>query len=618
MKKRNIIRPTGLKGNDQLNRMRELMGNSNINENVNRYVVELTKMGPDGKVYGIVRENQEYYIKVTDKTKNIVAEDFQYMGGLMNKKSKSFPSYAKAIKNLNLKFMSLKEAIGESGQVNIFKNDNLLKEHHPLKADMKLSDTKGIGDGQEYVVNKKGSKLSYDNKEGKGKDGFGDNVAKKDSMDELEDVKLNETESFIDEILGEIMDDELPPTELQDKWYIEDIEREQEEYDEAQADAYLSSMEAHEDPDHVPFEYGIDEMLGDLEQPAEKKKINERFFDEALGGLKNSLFGDGPIPTKLDNKLKNAIGRAYFDAMSVNPTKTKKIGLYQDSDNTLYYFDDGQKVFVRSADEAYDLIEIFVNVVLETIHGRGIMNLKDALKMVSTSAPKGTDGHQRPGSGGDIYESNIDVKSVLKEMRFDERTTGLFEDEEEDYNLDEEKYVVKVDAPEKEEDIFGGEEDSLDSLEDMGDDEPMGDDKPFDDEPFDAGVEADEDEDPEKFIQQLAGKIGTSLRSYTNERGEPDLELEKYVINSVISATHTSEMDEEDQKDIIKKVKMAGAGSDVDDKDIEADEDEKPEEEELDIDVEMDDSEDESKDELDELKESANVFKHLSLKKKDK
>ena len=368
MKKRNIIRPTGLKGNDQLNRMRELMVNSNINENVNRYVVELTKMGPDGKVYGIVRENQEYYIKVTDKTKNIVAEDFQYMGGLMNKKNKSFPSYAKAIKNLNLKFMSLKEAIGESGQVNIFKNDNLLKEHHPLKADMKLSDTKGIGDGKEYVVDKKGSELSYDNKEGKGKDGFGDNVAKKDSMDELEDVKLNETESFIDEILGEMMGDELPPKELQDKWDVEDFEREKEEYDEAQADAYLSSMEAHEDPDHVPFEYGIDEMLGDLEQPAEKKKINERFFDEALGGLKNSLFGPGPIPTKLDDKLKNAIGRAYFDAMEVNPTKTKQMGLSQDSDNTLYYFDDGQKVFVRSADEAYELIETLVNVVLETMH----------------------------------------------------------------------------------------------------------------------------------------------------------------------------------------------------------------------------------------------------------
>ena len=34
--------------------------------------------------------------------------------------------------------------------------------------------------------------------------------------------------------------------------------------------------------------------------------------------------------------------------------------------------------------------------------------------------------------------------------------------------------------------------------------------------------------------------------------------------------------------------------------------------------LKWDDSGEESKDELDELKESANVFKHLSLKKKDK
>ena len=28
--------------------------------------------------------------------------------------------------------MSLNEAIGKAGQVNVFKNDNLLNEHHPL------------------------------------------------------------------------------------------------------------------------------------------------------------------------------------------------------------------------------------------------------------------------------------------------------------------------------------------------------------------------------------------------------------------------------------------------------------------------------------------------------
>ena len=85
-------------------------------------------------------------------------------------------------------------------------------------------------------------------------------------------------------------------------------------------------------------------------------------------------------------------------------------------------------------------------------------------------------------------------------------------------------------------------------------------DKPFDDEPFNAGVEADEESDPKKFIEQLTGKLGQSLRKYEEEQGSPDFELEKFAINSLLSATHTAEMNPEDQKDIIKKVKSSGKG----------------------------------------------------------
>jgi len=96
--------------------------------------------------------------------------------------------------------------------------------------------------------------------------------------------------------------------------------------------------------------------------------------------------------------------------------------------------------------------------------------------------------------------------------------------------------------------------------------EPMGDipaeepanDMPFEKEPFDAGVKADEETDPKKFIEQLSGKLGQSLRQYTKEQGQPDFELEKFAINSVISATNTADMDEEDKNDIIKKINSAG------------------------------------------------------------
>ena len=128
MKNKNIISPVGLKGNEINERMKQLMGISSINENKSNIVVELTKMGPDGKAYAIIRENHDYYIKSTNKTSGLVAEDFQYIGGLQNKKEQAYPSYAKAIKHLNLRFNSLSEAFNSDEKINTFLDDNLLSE----------------------------------------------------------------------------------------------------------------------------------------------------------------------------------------------------------------------------------------------------------------------------------------------------------------------------------------------------------------------------------------------------------------------------------------------------------------------------------------------------------
>jgi hypothetical protein len=129
MKKDNRISPVGLKGNEINERMKELMGIKPINENHSTSVVELTKIGPDGNAYAIVRENHEYYIKTTVKKSNLISEDFKYIGGLQNKKSEAYPSYAKAIKHLNLKFNSLAESFDAGHNINVFKSDNLVKEN---------------------------------------------------------------------------------------------------------------------------------------------------------------------------------------------------------------------------------------------------------------------------------------------------------------------------------------------------------------------------------------------------------------------------------------------------------------------------------------------------------
>jgi hypothetical protein len=121
--KRIIVKPVGLKGNEINDRIKELMKLQPINEEHHSSSVELTKIGPDGLVYGIVRENHTYFIKTTDKHNSLIAEDFKYIGGLQNKMQEAYPTYAKALRHLNIKFNSISESLGEYKDINVFEND---------------------------------------------------------------------------------------------------------------------------------------------------------------------------------------------------------------------------------------------------------------------------------------------------------------------------------------------------------------------------------------------------------------------------------------------------------------------------------------------------------------
>lgn len=110
---------------------------------------------------------------------------------------------------------------------------------------------------------------------------------------------------------------------------------------------------------------------------------------------------------------------------------------------------------------------------------------------------------------------------------------------------------------------------------DMGVDEPQ----PMDDNSgsdfdtnFDAGVEADEDEDPKKYIQQLTGKLSQELGKYNNELGEPDIELSKYVGGMIVKQV-AKNMDEPSKKELIKKINTTdGADDDIESEDTPSEE----------------------------------------------
>lgn len=98
--------------NETLDRMKALMGYGLQTESKKTPYssVENQKLGADGKVYGIVREGTNYYIKSAPNKQNLVESDFSYIGGFRNRKDYQYHSFADAQKNFDMKMMSLKEA----------------------------------------------------------------------------------------------------------------------------------------------------------------------------------------------------------------------------------------------------------------------------------------------------------------------------------------------------------------------------------------------------------------------------------------------------------------------------------------------------------------------------
>lgn len=96
---------------DFMQRLINFNGSGTISAVNTKPVLEYHKKGADGKTYGIVRECNKFYIKVgAPKDTELLAEDYEYIGGLNNKKEYEYSTYTAASKHFDLKMRSLNEA----------------------------------------------------------------------------------------------------------------------------------------------------------------------------------------------------------------------------------------------------------------------------------------------------------------------------------------------------------------------------------------------------------------------------------------------------------------------------------------------------------------------------
>ena len=151
---KNFVNPKKIKGQDKLDRIKDLMGKmSTLNESTSTSEVDNVKRGANGVIYGIVRENHSYFIKTTEKTSGtILAEDFNYIGGLQNKNMERYGSYAEALKQLNLKFDMLNESFGIKSNSNLFEPDAVeVKEANASGVVVKKEEKEVIEDQKKVI-----------------------------------------------------------------------------------------------------------------------------------------------------------------------------------------------------------------------------------------------------------------------------------------------------------------------------------------------------------------------------------------------------------------------------------------------------------------------------------
>ena len=98
----------------ELDKMKHLIGfgaSDNVSQVNNKPIVEFCAKAADGNTYGIVREFNKFYIKVAPKKNtDVLAEDYQYIGGFSGRKENEYKSYALAAKQFDLKMMSINES----------------------------------------------------------------------------------------------------------------------------------------------------------------------------------------------------------------------------------------------------------------------------------------------------------------------------------------------------------------------------------------------------------------------------------------------------------------------------------------------------------------------------
>jgi hypothetical protein len=115
-----------LKGKNIIERMNQLMsygkGKTEIKESGRNWGnLEYTIKAPNGKTYGIIRDNTKFFIKETTVEKPTI-KDFDYIGGVVNGSKKYHQKFSEAIGYLNLMIKEMNAHDPKSKSINLLES----------------------------------------------------------------------------------------------------------------------------------------------------------------------------------------------------------------------------------------------------------------------------------------------------------------------------------------------------------------------------------------------------------------------------------------------------------------------------------------------------------------
>lgn len=563
---RDLVNPKRRKGKEVKSRALDLMGKiDNINEGDNKASnVEFVKKGPDGDIYGIVRENKNYFIKkaevdngLLNENKNPVVResDFNYIGGLANKNHK-YGSYAEALKQMNLKFGNISESIGsENPAKNSFVSDDIIvaEDDEPVEEPEKAASQDE--EDEENVL--------YDN-----------NDELSEAEKHLDEVKKNGGEKPIKEnkekkdkgrfgILRLLEDDEMDYNDFMMKMARKHFG--------AKTDEELGqALKGASDEERQDFFADLDKWTGDREEKymgESKKKVAEEEQKNNPYAICHAQANEegGWSDEKIERCVKDVKKQNESKKHSKGPVnEMKPKGREVESSFTTgirlpgaddivdaeieYHYRPGYYGDRWQPDdpEELEILDVYVNG--KEIDPSKIENYDEVEEKAMEDA--------KEKERGEREREEMEREEKRKEQFKEE---SLYE-EEEDEDIEDRRYVLRTPGDEGEEDPVDelSPDDSEEEVPELGGDEE-GSDVPFDDTEFDAGVEADEEQDPRRYIQQLSGKLATTLRNYRKEEGE-DLDLEQFAINTVLSATNPHKLGDEEQQEMINRIQTGEGG----------------------------------------------------------